>query len=90
MIVITAIDAFSRFGLKYPNFTTDTLLSSDTQRVVDSMYFFAQGRFGREATSKKLLTVKDVPNNVSWITPWTSCHGLDYHYGSQASNHVSY
>ncbi|OAX41959.1 phosphoglycerate mutase-like protein [Rhizopogon vinicolor AM-OR11-026] len=25
------------FGLKYPNFTTDTLLSSSTERVIDSM-----------------------------------------------------
>ncbi|OJA08149.1 hypothetical protein AZE42_03578 [Rhizopogon vesiculosus] len=77
------------FGLKYPNFTTDTLLSSPTQRVIDSMYFFAQGRFGREAEGKKLLTVKDMPDPVSWITPWTSCPGLDTHSTSKASDQWS-
>ncbi|OJA10742.1 hypothetical protein AZE42_07272 [Rhizopogon vesiculosus] len=30
------------FGLKYPNFTTDTLLSSDTQRVIDSIQGYAR------------------------------------------------
>ncbi|KAG2357692.1 phosphoglycerate mutase-like protein [Suillus spraguei] len=53
------------FGLKYPNFTTETLLSSPSQRVVDSMYFFAQGRFGREANDKNLLTVNDIPGPVA-------------------------
>lgn len=75
----------SRFGLKYPNFTTETLLSSTTQRVIDSMYFFAQGRFGREAEDKDLLTVNDIPGPVSWITPWNSCPGIDWHYASKAS-----
>ncbi|KAG1905809.1 phosphoglycerate mutase-like protein [Suillus fuscotomentosus] len=51
------------FGLKYPNFTTETLLSSTTQRVIDSMYFFAQGRFGREAEDKDLLTVANEWSN---------------------------
>jgi hypothetical protein len=78
----------SRFGVKYPNFTTKTLLSSTTQRVIDSMYFFAQGRFGREAEDKDLLTVDDTPGPVSWITPWTSCPGIDWHYGSKASKSV--
>ncbi|KAG2078233.1 phosphoglycerate mutase-like protein [Suillus decipiens] len=73
------------FGLKYPNFTTETLLSSPSQRVVDSMYFFAQGRFGREAKDKNLLTVKDIPGPVSWITPWTSCPGTNHHHASQVA-----
>ncbi|KAG1891093.1 phosphoglycerate mutase-like protein [Suillus subluteus] len=73
------------FGLKYPNFTTETLLSSTTQRVIDSMYFFAQGRFGREVEDKDFLTVDDIPGPVSWITPWTSCPGIDWHYASKAS-----
>lgn len=79
-------DVHSRFGLKYPNLTTDTLLSSTTQRVIDSMYFFAEGRFGREVEDKKLLTVGDMHDPVSWITPWTSCPGIDMHYASRASN----
>jgi len=83
-------DVCSRFGLKYPNFTTDTLLSSDVQRVIDSMYFFAQGRFGREIANKTLLTVKDTPDPVSWITPWKHCPGYDSQYGAKASNQVSY
>ncbi|KAG2157186.1 histidine phosphatase superfamily [Suillus clintonianus] len=65
------------FGLKYPDFTTERLLSSTVQRVIDSMYFFAQGRFGREAEDKELLTVDDMPGPVSWITPWNSC-SYDY------------
>ncbi|OAX34165.1 phosphoglycerate mutase-like protein [Rhizopogon vinicolor AM-OR11-026] len=77
------------FGLKYPNFTTDTLLSSDVQRVIDSMYFFAQGRFGREIANKTLLTVKDTPDPVSWITPWKHCPGYDSRYGAKASNQWS-
>ncbi|KAG2111630.1 phosphoglycerate mutase-like protein [Suillus discolor] len=77
------------FGLKYPNFTTETLLSSTTQRVIDSMYFFAQGRFGREAEDKDLLTVNDIPDPVSWITPWNSCPGIDWHYASKVGNEWS-
>ncbi|KAG0707680.1 histidine phosphatase superfamily [Suillus ampliporus] len=77
------------FGLKYPNFDTETLLSSDSQRVIDSMYFFGLGRFGRKVEDKKLLTVNDVPG-PSWITPWTSCPGLDWHHGLQASDQVSW
>ncbi|KAG2753281.1 phosphoglycerate mutase-like protein [Suillus brevipes Sb2] len=77
------------FGMKYPNFTTDTLLSSTTQRVIDSMYFFAQGRFGREAEDKKLLTVDDMSDPVSWITPWTSCPGIDWHYASKVGKEWS-
>ncbi|KAJ8584928.1 phosphoglycerate mutase-like protein [Rhizopogon salebrosus TDB-379] len=73
------------FGMKYPNFTTDTLLSSYSQRVIDSMYFFAQGRFGREVEDKKLLTVNDMHDPASWITPWTSCPELDMSYGSEVS-----
>ncbi|KAG1756682.1 histidine phosphatase superfamily [Suillus paluster] len=61
------------FGLKYPNFDTDTLLSSDSQRVKDSMKFFGLGRFGLEIENKELLAVDDMPDLVSWITPWTSC-----------------
>lgn len=77
------------FGLKYPNFTTETLLSSTTQRVIDSMYFFAQGRFGREAEDKDLLTVDDIPGPVSWITPWNSCPGIDWHYASKVASNWS-
>ncbi|OAX38734.1 phosphoglycerate mutase-like protein, partial [Rhizopogon vinicolor AM-OR11-026] len=77
------------FGLKYPNFTTETLLSSDVQRVTDTMYFFAQGRFGREIENKTLLTVKDRHDLVSWVTPWDHCPGIDWQYGKKASNQWS-
>jgi acid phosphatase len=80
-------DVNSRFGLKYPNFTTETLLSSDVPRVVDSMYFFAQGRFGREVEDKKLLKVKDMHDPVSWITPWDSCPKFSWRYASTASSY---
>ncbi|KAG2356218.1 histidine phosphatase superfamily [Suillus spraguei] len=73
-----------KFGVKYPNFNTETLLSSTVPRVIDSMYFFAQGRFGREVKSKDLLTVDDIPGPVSWITPSNSCPGLDWPYASKA------
>jgi acid phosphatase len=80
-------DVDSRFGLKYPNFTTDTLLSSYSQRVIDSMYFFAQGRFGREVEGKKLLTVSDLHDPVSWIIPEASCPDFDWHYPWKASSY---
>ncbi|OJA20393.1 hypothetical protein AZE42_05353 [Rhizopogon vesiculosus] len=76
------------FGLKYPNFNTETLLSSDVQRVIDSMYFFAQGRFGHEIENKTLRTVKDTQDLVSWITPWNHCPGMDWQHGTNASNQV--
>lgn len=88
IVLSNCADVLSRFGMKYPNFTTETLLSSTTQRVIDSMYFFAQGRFGREVEDKKLLTVDDMSDPVSWITPWTSCSGIDWHYASKASEPV--
>lgn len=88
IVLSTCADVPSRFGMKYPNFTTDTLLSSTTQRVIDSMYFFAQGRFGREAEDKKLLTVAEMSDPVSWITPWTSCSGIDWNYASKVSELV--
>ena len=50
------------------------------------MYFFAQGCFGREAEDKELLIVKDTPDEVSWITPWASCPGPDYEYGSKVNS----
>ncbi|KAG0697610.1 phosphoglycerate mutase-like protein [Suillus ampliporus] len=77
------------FRLKYPNFNTATLLSSNVQRVIDSMYFFALGRFGREVQDKKLLTVDDMPDPVSWITPWTSCPGLNWHHSSEMTEEWS-
>jgi hypothetical protein len=65
------------------------LLSSDVTRVIDSMYFFAVGRFGREVVDKKLLIFNDTRDGVSWITPWASCPGLSWSYASEASNQVS-
>ena len=53
------------------------------------MYFFAQGCFGREAEDKELLIVKNTPDEVSWITPWASCPGPDYEYGSKVNSQVS-
>ncbi|KAG0696002.1 histidine phosphatase superfamily [Suillus ampliporus] len=78
------------FGLKYPNFNTATLLSSNAPRVIDSMYFFALGRFGREVQDEKLLTVNDMPDPVSWITPWTSCPGPNWYHSSEASDFPGY
>jgi acid phosphatase len=85
----TTLTYIIRFGLKYPSFTTETLLSSDVTRVIDSMYFFAVGRFGREVVDKKLLIFNDTRDGVSWITPWASCPGLSWSYASEASNQVS-
>ncbi|KAG1782587.1 phosphoglycerate mutase-like protein [Suillus placidus] len=53
------------FGVKYPNFTTETVLSSKSPRVFDSMYFFAQGRFGREVEDKNLLSVDVIPGPMA-------------------------
>ena len=52
------------------------------------MYFFAQGCFGREVKPKQLLTVDDMHDPVSWITPWNSCPGLNWYLASEVSNQV--
>ncbi|KAG0692912.1 histidine phosphatase superfamily [Suillus ampliporus] len=60
-----------------------TLLSSNVPRVIDSMYFFGLGCFGRKLENKKLLTFHQMPDPVSWITPWTMCPS-DWHYTLKA------
>jgi len=89
MFLSNDADVQSRFGLKYPSFNTDTLLSGGVQRVQDSMHFFALGRFGREVGSKNLLTFNQTGEPVSWITPWGSCPDIGRHRTSQVSNQVS-
>ncbi|KAG0707665.1 phosphoglycerate mutase-like protein [Suillus ampliporus] len=76
------------FGLNYPNFDAEILLSSDVPRVIDSMYFFGLGRFGRKLGDKELLTFHQMPDPVSWITPWTTCPS-DWHYASKVAKEWS-
>ncbi|KIJ69292.1 hypothetical protein HYDPIDRAFT_145178 [Hydnomerulius pinastri MD-312] len=61
------------FALRYPEFSTDTVISSPVQRVVDSSLYFGQGYFGLEAGNVTFLTVNDLDDPVSWITPWKFC-----------------
>lgn len=64
---------YSRLALRYPTLSTDVVLSTPVQRVMDSSYFFAQGFFGLEAENVTFHTVTDLDDPVSWITPWKSC-----------------
>ncbi|KAH7889355.1 phosphoglycerate mutase-like protein [Phlebopus sp. FC_14] len=61
------------FALRYPTFSTDRVISSPVQRVVDSSHYFAQAFFGREVDNVTFLTVDDLDDPVSWITPWKFC-----------------
>ncbi|KAG6336402.1 hypothetical protein ID866_2675 [Astraeus odoratus] len=61
------------FALQYPTLSTDVVLSSSTQRVVDSSHYFGHGFFGGNADKVKFLTVDDLDVPVNWITPWKSC-----------------
>ncbi|KAI6160919.1 phosphoglycerate mutase-like protein [Pisolithus thermaeus] len=59
-----------RFALHYPGFLTDFVLSSTTQRVIDSASYFTQGMFGRNVD---IVTVDKLELPVNWILPWESC-----------------
>jgi len=61
------------FALQYPTFSTDVVLSSSTQRVVDSSHYFGLGFFGGNVDKVEFLTVDDLDVPVNWITPWKSC-----------------
>ncbi|KAF9227673.1 phosphoglycerate mutase-like protein [Gyrodon lividus] len=61
------------FALRYPTFSADVVMSSPVQRVVDSSLFFAGGFFGLAAENITFLTVNDLGDPVSWITPWKFC-----------------
>ncbi|KAI6106170.1 phosphoglycerate mutase-like protein [Pisolithus croceorrhizus] len=58
------------FALHYPGFSTDFVLSSTTQRVIDSASYFTQGMFGRNVD---IVTVDKLELPVNWILPWESC-----------------
>ncbi|KAI6119239.1 phosphoglycerate mutase-like protein [Pisolithus croceorrhizus] len=58
------------FALHYPGFLTDFVLSSTTQRVIDSASYFTQGMFGRNVD---IVTVDKLELPVNWILPWESC-----------------
>lgn len=58
------------FGRRYPGFSTDFVLSSTAQRVIDSAFYFTQGMFGREMD---IVTVDKLGLPVNWILPWESC-----------------
>jgi acid phosphatase len=65
-----------RFALRYPTFSTDEVVSTTVQRVIDSARFFSQGFFGREAEDTHFLTTDDFKDPVSWLVPWESCPNL--------------
>jgi acid phosphatase len=76
----------TRFALKYPHLTTSEILSSDSDRVVESARWFALGFFGLDA-DVRISTVSDTDVPVSWITPapGPACPNFDYSYGRQAT-----
>ena len=67
-----------RFTLRYPTFSTDEVVSTTVQRVIDSAHFFSQGFIGREAEDIDFLTTGDSDDPVSWLAPWKSCPNLSY------------
>ncbi|KAG1756698.1 phosphoglycerate mutase-like protein [Suillus paluster] len=74
------------FALKYPHLTTDVVLSSDSDRVVESAHWFALGFFGLDP-DVRIITVGDTDDPVSWITPapGPACPKFDYSFGRQAT-----
>ncbi|KAI6040975.1 phosphoglycerate mutase-like protein, partial [Pisolithus marmoratus] len=58
------------FALDYPGFSTDFVVSSTTQRVIDSASYFILGMFGR---GMDIVTVDKLELPVNWILPWESC-----------------
>ncbi|KAF8844472.1 phosphoglycerate mutase-like protein [Paxillus ammoniavirescens] len=79
------------FALKYPHLTTDTILSSDSERVVESAHWFAGGYFGRDVEHVKFLNVTDLDVPVSWITPvpGPACPNFSFAYGRNVSEAYS-
>lgn len=59
----------SSFALHYPAFSTDVLLSSTVQRVIDSAHYFGLG-YGKPT---EIVTVDQLHVPVNWILPWESC-----------------
>ena len=81
--IACVIFIFTRFALRYPNFSTDVVVSSPIQRVMDSSYFFAQGFFGLKTENVTFRTVTDLDDPVSWIIPWRSCPRFSLHGSHQ-------
>ena len=67
-----------RFALRYPTFSTDDVVSTTVQRVIDSARFFSQGLFGRGADDIDYWTTDDFEDPVSWLVPWESCPKLSF------------
>ncbi|KAG9308985.1 histidine phosphatase superfamily [Chiua virens] len=67
-----------QFALRYPGFSTDHVVSTSVQRVMDSAYFFSQGLFGLDIDDVTCLTTDDFDDPVSWLDPWKSCPKLPY------------
>ncbi|KIJ69293.1 hypothetical protein HYDPIDRAFT_80969 [Hydnomerulius pinastri MD-312] len=80
-----------QFSLKYPHLTADTVLTSDSERVVESAHWFGQGYFGLDAEHIKYMNVTDLDDPVSWLTPvpGPACPNFSYDYGSQVSRAYS-
>ncbi|KAI6045755.1 phosphoglycerate mutase-like protein [Pisolithus marmoratus] len=61
------------FALQYPTLSTNVVLSSTVQRVVDSAHYFGYGFFGGDIDKVDFVTVDELDVPVNWITPWNSC-----------------
>ncbi|KAF8559780.1 phosphoglycerate mutase-like protein [Imleria badia] len=79
-------DHGAEFALRYPNFSTNVVVSSPVQRVVESSYFFANGFFGLKTENVTFRTVTDLDDPVSWITPWKSCPRFSDHQSHRAAS----
>ncbi|KAG8217723.1 histidine phosphatase superfamily [Butyriboletus roseoflavus] len=85
IVLACMILIFFRLALRYPTLSTDVVVSTPIQRVMDSSYFFAQGFFGSIAGNVTFRTITDLDDPVSWINPWKSCPKFSGHQSHQAA-----
>jgi len=65
----------------YPTLTTDVILSTDMDRVVDSAYTFSLG-YGKPV---EIITFDDIHLPVNWVLPWEECPNFDPESGMKVS-----
>lgn len=61
------------------------MVSTTTQRVIDSSHFFSQGFFGIEAKDIIYSTTADFDDPVPWLAPWERCPKLSYVEGNEVN-----
>lgn len=71
-----------QFASMYPTLTTDVILSTDMDRVVDSAYTFSLG-YGKPV---EIITFDDIHLPVNWVLPWEECPNFDPESGMKIVN----